>query len=237
MMKNLALVAMLMLSFCTLAVAQELPQYEVFGGYSYLRPDGGSNDMTPNHGWNASVNVNLNEWIGVVLDGSGHYTRFSDVGTRNYIVPGQEETPNPDFMSESETRTSSARDHSFAAGLRFTVREVERVKPFYHAMFGVRHSASDDYVSYMPGYYRLPTQDELDIDPEIVSVWVPEVHSYAFDVRDNFIVIFGAGLDVTVNEKWSVRAFQLDYQFERESGDFQPSIRFAAGMVYNIGER
>jgi hypothetical protein len=237
MMRNLALVAVLMISFCTLAVAQELPQYEVFGGWSYFRPEGGPNEMTPTHGWNASLNVNLNEWFSIVLDGGGNYTRFQDTGTLYVIEEGQEEEPDPDMYMVDETRTSSARAHTFTVGMRFTFREHEKIHPFYHALFGVRHSASDDYASYVPGYYRLPNQEELREDPSIVKVWVPEVYQYYYDVRDNFLMIFGGGLDVAINEKWSVRAFQADYQIERDSGDFSPNIRVSAGVVYNIGER
>ena len=47
------------------AAAQDTPQAEVFGGYSYA----GGNF----HGWNASVTGNVNKWFGLTADFSGHY--------------------------------------------------------------------------------------------------------------------------------------------------------------------
>ena len=51
---------------------------EVFGGYTYERPDfslvnsnGGAN------GWNAAVNFKMRPWIGVVADFSGLYPRYT----------------------------------------------------------------------------------------------------------------------------------------------------------------
>ena len=204
---------------------------------SYARPDGGSNDMSPTNGWNASLTVNLNEWFGVVIDGRGNYTRFSDEGTVFVIPAGQEDTPEPTLEQTTQTRTSSARAHSFTVGMRFTLRENEKIHPFYHALFGVRHFGSDDFAEYTPGHYRLPTQDELKVDPELDKVWVPELNHYYFDIRDNFLMVFGGGIDIVINPKFSIRAFQADYQIERETGDFIPYLNFATGLVYNIGER
>jgi hypothetical protein len=51
---------------------------EVFGGYTYERPDfslvnsnGGAN------GWNAAVNFKMRPWIGAVADFSGLYPRYT----------------------------------------------------------------------------------------------------------------------------------------------------------------
>jgi len=57
---------------------QTSDRVEVFGGYTYERPDfslvnsnGGAN------GWNAAVNFKMRPWIGVVADVSGLYPRFT----------------------------------------------------------------------------------------------------------------------------------------------------------------
>ncbi|HVF44689.1 MAG TPA: outer membrane beta-barrel protein [Pyrinomonadaceae bacterium] len=49
------------------ASAQEgVPRVEVFGGYSWAGGDF--------HGWGASVNANVNRWLGLTADFSGHYS-------------------------------------------------------------------------------------------------------------------------------------------------------------------
>jgi len=48
-----------------LAMSQELPKAEVFGGYSW---SGGNF-----HGWNAALTGNINKRFGIVADFSGHY--------------------------------------------------------------------------------------------------------------------------------------------------------------------
>ena len=57
----------------------ETPRYEVFGGYSYSRLADSYSTLegTRFHGWNASVTKNLNRWLGVVADVSGHYSSES----------------------------------------------------------------------------------------------------------------------------------------------------------------
>jgi hypothetical protein len=187
MMRNLVIVAVLMLCFCSMTVAQELPKFEIFGGWSYVRPDGGGDGL---QGWNASVTSNINEYFGVVMDGSGYYT--SDDGY-------------------------CARAHSFLVGPKFSLREHEKVTPFWHAMFGVIHTGFDVEGTVMDG------EDEVD-------VWIS-------DATDNFAMAFGGGIDVKVNEMWSIRPFQADYMVERSFGDFIPNLRFSAGVVIAIGER
>jgi hypothetical protein len=189
MMRNLVIVAVLMLCFCSMAVAQELPKFEIFGGWSFVRPDGGGDGY---QGWNASVTSNLNENIGIVMDGSGYYT------------------------SEEEY---CGRAHSFMVGPKFSLREHEKVTPFWHAMFGVIHTGYDFYEG-----------TEVGEGEEEVEVWIS-------DATDNFAMAFGGGLDVKVNEMFSIRAFQADYLLERSFGDIVPNLRFSAGIVIAIGER
>lgn len=204
MMRNLVVIAVLLLSFCTLGVAQELPQFEILGGWSYVRPDGGAGEMSPTQGWNASLNIVINEWFGVAVDGAGHYASFMD-------------SDNQDGEYE---RQSSARTHDLVIGPRFTLRQNEKFQPFYHAMAGIRHSSTDDFVSFTPASEETPAEE-----------------GWAADTLDNFVMVFGGGLDVAINEKLSIRAFQADYVIERYYGDMIPELRFGAGVVYRIGEK
>jgi opacity protein-like surface antigen len=75
-MKKLLLVAVLLLGFSVMAVAQDTPMAEVFGGYSYVRPDsqGGDVDLNMN-GWNLSVALPGNKTLGFVADFGGVYAK------------------------------------------------------------------------------------------------------------------------------------------------------------------
>jgi opacity protein-like surface antigen len=108
----------LALSFfgCSLkAMAQDTPQVEVFGGYSYIKRDATNLDRINTHGWNASLAVNVNQWLGVVADASGHYGRL-------------------------EIFAAPHRTHTVLFGPRFTYRKSERLAPFAHALFGVSNN-------------------------------------------------------------------------------------------------
>jgi opacity protein-like surface antigen len=114
--------------------AQEIhPKAEVFGGYSYLRTNvSDSFSPTPGgffpnqdfnlNGWNGSFSGNLNSWLGLVGDVSGHYDT-SEAARENLRV--------------------DSNVHMFLFGPRFTSRASSRFNPFVHTLFGVARGAFD----------------------------------------------------------------------------------------------
>ena len=114
-MRNLLLVACLLLMLPAFALAQDTPKAEIFGGYSYFRGDGEDYPETDLHGWTAAGTVNVNKWLGVKADFSGHYNDFQ-------ISPGIKANVNV---------------HMFLGGLQFTSYKNEKVTPFVHALLGV----------------------------------------------------------------------------------------------------
>ena len=63
---------------------QEAPKVEIFGGYSWLHPGGTlSTGKIPDisHGWAASATYDFTPHFGLTLDGGGHYSDFSNIGT------------------------------------------------------------------------------------------------------------------------------------------------------------
>ncbi|MCG3162751.1 MAG: hypothetical protein JMDDDDMK_04081 [Acidobacteria bacterium] len=113
-MRKLFLIAALALALPLIAQAQDAPSTEIFGGYSYLRGDDGS-DGVDLHGWNASFNQNIVKWAGIKADFSGHYGGFT-------IVPGL---------------GSDLSAHLFLIGPQFTIRKSERLQPFAHVLLGI----------------------------------------------------------------------------------------------------
>jgi hypothetical protein len=89
--------------------------FEVFGGYSYFRADDSVNGSFNMHGWNSTFVQNINQWIGIVADVSGHYG-----------------TPSSPLLD-------SQRNHTFLFGPQFSMRSHPRIIPFAHGMFGFSH--------------------------------------------------------------------------------------------------
>jgi hypothetical protein len=90
------------------ALAQDVPQFEVFGGYSNLYANLNNSSFDLN-GVNGSFQENLNSWFGGVLDLSGHF------GTANGF----------------NVNTESA-----SYGPVFSYRKSKVFVPFTHAMLG-----------------------------------------------------------------------------------------------------
>ena len=126
-MKKLGLVVILLLSFSVIAVAQDVPATEVFGGYSFFRCDVDSPASCNLNGWNAGVSFNINQnWSGVV-DVSGHY---------GYV----------DNFSPAFT-WYDLKSHNFLFGPRYTFRSG-KVAPFAQALFGINHvNPEPDYAA------------------------------------------------------------------------------------------
>ena len=90
------------------AHAQETPQVELMGGYSYLRSDIGGVDQGFN-GWNGSITENLNHWLGGTADFSGYYAHPGGINVNT---------------------------HTFMFGPHFAYRKSGSVTPFAHVLIG-----------------------------------------------------------------------------------------------------
>jgi opacity protein-like surface antigen len=124
-MRNLLLVIGIVLCFCSSSHAQDVPRVEIFGGYSYLNIDvsslsnalnqagvSGVGDRLSLNGWETSANVNLNRWVGIEGDLSGHY------------------------KGDCEGLSGlTCKDLSFMGGPRFTYRKG-KITVFAHGLFG-----------------------------------------------------------------------------------------------------
>lgn len=109
-MRKLILIASLLLALPLVALAQDQPKVEIFGGYSYLNP----NDDDDLHGWNASVTGNLNKWFGLKADFSGYYESYDGIAGSKIKV----------------------RNYFFMSGGQFAYRKSDRIQPFAHVMAG-----------------------------------------------------------------------------------------------------
>jgi hypothetical protein len=115
-MKKLFFVAVFVMGFSAMAIAQDLPAYEFFTGYSYLRwvPAGASGDL---QGWDISVAFNKNQNAAIVADFTGNYGKI---------------------MDPLQKRERNIKVHSAMFGPKFVIPQG-RFSPFVQALFGVYH--------------------------------------------------------------------------------------------------
>ena len=108
-MRRLFLIGALVCLVAAPVVAQETPKAEVFGGYSVIRTAARSF-----HGWTAAVNGNINSWVVIKGDFSGHYMTISG---------------------------AHAEVHTFTFGPQFSHRKKNFVV-FAHVLFGGAHASA-----------------------------------------------------------------------------------------------
>ena len=130
-MRKFIAAAAIILAMTLVAGAQEVPQVELFAGYSLFHYDqmDVSNFVGPGvsinqnlNGWNGAVQFNINKWLGAVADFSGHYGTPVDV-TGVGSVTGN--TYNALFGPQINVRGKS-------------------LKGFGHVLFGLNHFRLND---------------------------------------------------------------------------------------------
>jgi hypothetical protein len=113
-MRKVVLLTVLLSLFSLLAVAQETPKAEVFGGYQFTHVSaGGASDNF--NGWNASLAGNVNKSLGIAADFSGSYKSISGVSLKVY---------------------------SYTFGPVVNLNHGGKLNPFVHALFGGAHASA-----------------------------------------------------------------------------------------------
>lgn len=211
-MRRILLVVSLLFLSPLCARAQETPNVELFGGYSYFRTENGGNL----HGWNGSVAVNLNKWFGVVVDVGGHYDSDS---SRLEFIPNLPDFPT--FPGIPPITFRSERDrkiHTVMAGPRFSYRKMEKLTPFAHALFGVSRTHTEDLFQ------------------------SSSISSFSSSTDTTFAMAIGGGLDVKLSKRLALRAIQADYLYQRFGFDRlglfntpHHNFRAGVGIVFRFG--
>ena len=79
-MKKLLLVAVFLLGFSMVVMAQDTPIAEVYGGYAYFHPDTQGGDSFNMNGFDLSAAINGNKWLGFLADFGGYYGSMGGSG-------------------------------------------------------------------------------------------------------------------------------------------------------------
>lgn len=232
-----AFIVLSVLLSAAFAACQDTPKVEVFGGYSLLHIDtqgingpsldslcnsiinglcpAGTFNVHPNfNGWNVSAQANLNGWLGVKADFSGHYaTPLTVTSGAQSVVSDVGVTGFP----------PKATVYSFLFG-PVGYRKIDRVTPFAHALFGGNRVGTAT-ITIPPFPPLLPNSTPLSISDTA------------------FAMAFGGGVDFEANKHISIRVGQVDYLYTRHNFSYgvagvathQNNLRVSAGIVFTFG--
>ena len=204
---------------------EEIPEYEIFGGYSLQKMGASNNDIRTfqeeffawdgkwnnnntsfflSRGGTGSVAFNFNEYFSVVAD-----ARYN----QGELIKGSFEFMHPLLQTSIQMPFSvGIKNVSALVGPRVSLRKKQGTM-FFHALAGM-------------DYWRL--NGKFTYDGERLSV-----------SGDKFGpgIAIGGGVDVNVNEKYAVRVIQADYYMTRQMERWMNNVNLSFGVVFRIGEK
>jgi hypothetical protein len=221
MMRRLLFAGILILAMSGLALAQDFPKYELFGGYSYMRSDLGNStswmgsyynsDSVPGasngHGFEASFTYNLNKWFGIKGDFSTHFSTMNLDSKDSYDYSYPDNYYNSGY-TETNVRKGSAemRQYTYLFGPEFSLRKYEKFRPFAHFLVGFQTvdvhklNVTEDYL-----------REWRNSDGSLYSSDHWTYQTTGTVKGTSFAVALGGGVDIKVSKRISLRMPQVDY--------------------------
>lgn len=221
----------LILAFCltiitsVFAAAQttatdDYSKVEGFIGYSNNQVDTGLsdddndlrdffNDREGLHGVNGSVVGNINRYVGIKGDVSGHFKSY------NFDVP------RPGTTNTTDSFKVKASVYNFLAGVQVkdNTKGGSRFRPFGHALAGVAVGRTKVDSSFFTSAFC--QQANVDCSEDLS------------DTETGFAAAIGGGIDIRATDRFSIRAIQVDYNPTRFNGSIQNNFRFGFGVVFH----
>lgn len=233
-MKRLLLVTAMILAISGLAVAQDFPKYEVFGGFSMLKADltssGGGyyydegpgdfyyllnqSDSNFTNGFDFSLTRNLNSWLGIKGSFSRHSGSIDINGMSEYSYDNVDDYYGYTRTDEWSGKADYKRN-TFVFGPEFSYRKNSVVRPFAHVLLGFTNATSDKF-----DINEIETTDYND-NYDYNDYVYDSTYTGKMDGKTGFAMVLGGGLDIKAGKHFSIRLIQLDYMptFERLQGD------------------
>jgi hypothetical protein len=220
--------AVFLLLCCSLAHAQNKPEWEIFGGYSFVRVSAGNDITIPafslgsvptsdyvislhqnGNGWHGQLVQDVNGWVGGVIDFSGFYAN------RTFDL-----TP---FLLNEQLRTNLSA-YTFLAGPRFVHRGPGPLSLFGEPMVGLANGRAN--------VASLATV-LATVAPNVEAVLGLPFH------ETKWAYSLGGGIDLRVRPSLAVRLVEAEWirtHFPQTiSRDFQNNVRVSAGIVLRVG--
>jgi opacity protein-like surface antigen len=219
MKKLLLILCITMLSsiFVTAQTADDFHKGEFSASFSNNQVDTGISDDNEDlrdffrdregfNGVEVSGVGNLNRYVGLKGDFSVHVKDF------DFDVPRVGTTPATRFEVDASL-------YNFLGGVQVkdNSKEGSRFRPFGHALVGAAHRRT-----------KLDNEFFTSAFCQQVSVNCREDFS---ESETGFAAAIGGGLDIKATERFSIRAFQVDYNPTRFGGSTQNNFRFGVGIV------
>jgi hypothetical protein len=204
--------------------ADSLPRFEVSGGYSYLHmpsPSGATINHSPEpwNGWDASLAINLNRWLGLETDFAGHYSSSQlNIATPAFVIPFAPGTL-PALPAIHPPSLSSSL-HTFLAGPQFAYR-MPHGKIFAHGLIGgaLARGHFPGFSVSVPGVLPSP----------LITVPAFSSTNHAFAWR------LGGGGDWMFTRTLGWRVAQVDYLGTRFGPRTQNQFTVSTGLLWNFG--
>ncbi len=248
-MKKVLFVAVCFVLVSSVAMAQDYPEVEVFGGWSMQRTglpyedvwasdeefedlvslmedfEGFEADFESSRflkkGFQASATFNMNEVLGVEASFRYH---SGDVVKLDMLYDGE--------GSFDATLKGEQSNFAFLVGPHFTLRKHERLIPFAHVLFGVDRIKVKSDVTVREG-------------EEVFGYFLDYLYDYeGIDLREveeeetdsGFGMVLGGGVDLKVSDGFAIRLIQADYFLSKHHEDTLNNFDLAFGVVIRFGD-
>ena len=213
----------------TAVAHEEIPEYEVFVGYSMLKLGASSRDIRSfqdglysadvtwknnntsfflKSGATGSIAFNMNEYFSIVAE-AGYNQRDLMKGSFEY----EYELPILEIPIQIQAPfVIGVKNVSALAGPRFSLRK-DRGTAFFHALAGL-------------DYWRLNINYTVGGED-----WSDNAHQFGPGIA------LGGGFDVNLSEKIAVRVIQADYYPTRQLQRWMNNVNLSFGIVFRVGEK
>jgi opacity protein-like surface antigen len=209
------MVVAVLILFVTIALAQDTPKVEVFGGYAYTNVD--TKDLGNRqsfNGWDVDVAARINKNFSIVGDFSGAYkSETIDLGTVTPVGTHPALSAMP--RVSPTTAEGKIRLYNYLFGPRFSF-ETGKITPFVEGLFGVARTT-------------------ISASASGVSASVSS---------NGFGMALGGGLDYNASKRVAIRLVKFDYMMHHLSynnADFGLNVsenlnnfRIATGIVFKF---
>ena len=204
------LIATLILACASIAAAQsDYKRFEFFGGYSHNRFDTGIDD-------NPGLGTIIDEtegFHGFETSFTGNVTRY--VGVK-FDFSGHFKNRNVPFGTIASAIDIDSRVYNFLGGVQIKDNGTDGTfKPFAHALVGAATA-----------------RNRVNVSNDVCVAIFPNPCPGDFtDSETGFAGAFGGGLDIRLNDRFDIRAIQIDYNPTRLFDTTQHNFRIGVGIV------
>jgi opacity protein-like surface antigen len=215
-MRNLVTALVVVLAFALVSAAQDVPRFETFAGYTYVRanPAYNSPSFSANGGSGQFV-VNFNKWVGFVTNvGAVHNGNISDVHLDSTFV-------------------------HYMFGPRVSIRNNSRFTPYFQYLMGGLHAGTSIHV---PVTFPPQPANPIFIPGEgPVPVQGGQVSLRASHSQTSFAHALGGGFDIRISKHVSFRPIELEWFMGRLQNirtledNNQQNLRFSTGFNFTFG--